>query len=164
MKTLFSSIAIFLCLGAAPAYSASDFQPSKPVKLIVPFPPGGGTDSFARILGDKLTELWHQQVVVENRGGAQGSIGTAHAAKAAPDGYTLLLAHQGVFTVNPHLYKDTGFDPFRDFIPVGRGTQQPFVLVANPSLPVKTLYLLCRSGNPNPSLFTYFFCPPYLPW
>lgn len=155
MKELLNSMVFLLCLGAAPAFCAPAFQPTKPVRFIVPFPPGGGTDGFARNLGNKLTEMWHQQVVVENRSGAQGSIGTAHAAKAAPDGYTLLLVHQGVFTVNPHIYKDTGFDPFKDFIPVGRTTQQPFVLVANPSLPVTSLKDLVALAKSKPGKLTY---------
>jgi len=125
------------------------------VKLVVPFPPGGGTDGFSRILGDKLTAMWGQQVIVENRSGAQGSVGTAHAAKAAPDGYTLLLAHQGVFTVNPHLYKDTGYDPFKDFVPVSRASQQPFVLVANAALPAKTLKELVALAKSKPGKLSF---------
>ena len=84
--------------------------PDKPVRFIVPFPPGGGTDALARILGAKLGELWGQQVIVDNRAGAQGNIGTAAGAKAAPDGYTITFAHQGALVINPHLYKDTGYD------------------------------------------------------
>jgi len=86
----------------------SAFNPTKPVKIVVPFPPGGGTDALSRILAEKLTQIWKQQVIVENRAGAQGNVGTAYGAKAPPDGYTLVLAHQGAFTVNPHIYKDTG--------------------------------------------------------
>jgi len=93
----------------------------------VPFTPGRGTDAVSRILAEKLAQIWKQQVIVENRAGAQGNVGTAYGAKAPPDGYTIVLAHQGAFTVNPHIYKETGFDPIKDFIPATRGTQQPFV-------------------------------------
>src|ERR1044071_5960724 len=104
-------MAVVLCL-VPPAFAQPAF-PDKPVRFIVPFPPGGGTDALARILAAKLGELWNQQVVVDNRAGAQGNIGTAAGAKAAPDGYTLTFAHQGALVINPHLYKDTGYDTLR---------------------------------------------------
>ncbi|MEO6986476.1 MAG: tripartite tricarboxylate transporter substrate binding protein [Paralcaligenes sp.] len=155
IKSIYSSLLI-LCMGILPSYTlAAAYQPTKSVTLIVPFPPGGGTDRFARILGLKLSDMWGQTVVVENRSGAQGSIGTAHVAKAAPDGYTLLVAHQGVFAVNPHLYKDTGFDPFKDFVPVARATQQPFVLVVNDTLPVKTLKELVTLAKSEPGQINF---------
>ena len=124
------------------------FTPTGPVKIVVMFPPGGGTDAVARIVGEKLSERWKQPVVVENKAGAQGNIGTAFGAKAPPDGYTLVFAHQGVFTVNPHLYKDMGVNPVRDLVPVARLTQQPYVLVAHPSVSannLKELEALARS-------------------
>ena len=80
------------------------------MRFIVPFPTGGATDSLARLLGAELTRLWGQQVYVENRSGAQGNVGTAQAAKLPADGYTIFIAHQGVLTINPHLYASTGFD------------------------------------------------------
>src|SRR6185436_7542686 len=95
--------------GAQPAY------PAKTVRFIVPFAPGGGTDAFARTLSAKLVPVWGQQIVVENRAGAQGNIGTAAGAKAAPDGYTLTLGYVGTLAINPHLYKDAGFDPLKEF-------------------------------------------------
>src|SRR6187549_1877221 len=110
-------LAAFLIALALPAFAQERF-PDKPVRFIVPFPPGGGTDSLARILGVKLSEAWGQQVIIENRGGAQGNIGTAAGAKAAPDGYTITLAHQGALVINPHLYKDPGYDTLRDFAAV----------------------------------------------
>jgi len=147
---------LVMCLGvSAPAWADSAFNPTKPVKIVVPFPPGGGTDAVSRILAEKLTQLWKQQVIVENRAGAQGNIGTAYAAKAPPDGYTIVLAHQGAFTVNPHIYKDTGFDPIKDFIPITRGTQQPFVLVANPNLNVKNLKEFIALAKTQPGKLSY---------
>ncbi|MEY4645126.1 MAG: hypothetical protein RLZZ596_1957 [Pseudomonadota bacterium] len=150
-------LALALCAGLLPLYSAaqSAFVPSRNVTLVVPFPPGGGTDALGRILAERLTQTWKQQVIVENRGGAQGNIGTAFAAKAAPDGHTLVLAHQGVFTVNPHIYKDAPFDPLRDFKPVGRGTQQPFVLVAHPSLEANSVKELVALAKNKPGKLSY---------
>src|SRR5690349_9257796 len=134
-----SRIAIIVVLavfsGAVPAQNF----PDRPVRFIVPFPPGGGTDGFARVLGAKLSELWRQQVIVDNRGGAQGNIGTALGAKAPADGYTLTLGHQGALTINPHLYPNVGYDALRDFAPVTRATEMAFILVVHPSLPVRTM-------------------------
>lgn len=113
--------------------------PVKPVRFIVPFPPGGGTDSFARILSAELTKMWGQQVIVDNRAGAQGNIGTTLGVKAPPDGYTLIFAHQGVLTINPHIYAKIGFDPLKDLVPVAKTSEQPFVVVVNPSVPARTL-------------------------
>ena len=154
MKKLVALLA--LCIGAvSPAWADSAFTPTKPVKIVVPFPPGGGTDAFSRILGEKLGQMWKQQVIVENRGGAQGNVGTAYGARAPADGYTLVLAHQGAFTVNPYTYKDVGFDPIKDFIPVSRGTQQPFVLVANPGMNVKNLKEFIEYAKKNPGKLSY---------
>lgn len=133
----------------------SAFKPTGPVKIVVMFPPGGGTDAVSRIVGERLTELWQQQVIIENKAGAQGNIGSAYASKAAPDGQTLMIAHQGVMTVNPHLYKDMGFDVTKDIVPVGRLTQQPFVLVAHPSLPATTLKELEALAKSQPGKLSY---------
>lgn len=140
-----------LALSGAPAAA----YPDKPVRFIVPFPPGGGTDAFARILGTELTKMWGQQVIVDNRAGAQGNIGTALGAKAPPDGYTLVLAHQGVFTVNPHIYTKIGFDPIRDLVPVSRTTEQPFVVVVNPGVPARTLKELAELASKQPGKLTF---------
>jgi len=155
MKLLTAFLVAVASLVSAGAHAQSAFNPTKPVRIVVPFPPGGGTDAFSRIVGEKLSELWGQRVVVENRGGAQGSIGTAYGAKSAPDGYTLVLAHQGVFTVNPYIYKDVGFDPIKDFIPVSRGTQQPFVLVAHPSVQAKNVKELVELVKKQPGKMSY---------
>lgn len=129
--------------------------PDRSVRLIVPFPPGGGTDGFGRILGAKLTEIWGQQVIIDNRGGAQGNIGTALGARAAPDGYTLTLAHQGALTINPHLYSAPGYDTLRDFAGVSRGTDMAFILVVHPSLPVKSMKELAALAKQNPGKLTF---------
>jgi tripartite-type tricarboxylate transporter receptor subunit TctC len=129
--------------------------PDKPVRLIVPFPPGGGTDSLGRILAAKLGELWGQQVIVENRAGAQGNIGTAAGAKAAPDGYTLTFAHQGALVINPHIYKDTGYDTLKDFAAVGLATQMAFIAVAHPSVPATDLRELAQYAKKNPGKLSF---------
>src|SRR5687767_3863148 len=151
------SLKIFMIalLLASPLAFAADTYPERTVRLIVPFPPGGGTDGFGRILGAKLTELWGQQVIIDNRGGAQGNIGTALGAKAPPDGYTITLAHQGALTINPHLYANPGYDTLRDFAPVSRGTEMAFILVVHPSLPVKTMKDLAQLAKQNPGKLTF---------
>jgi tripartite-type tricarboxylate transporter receptor subunit TctC len=137
------------------ASSAADTYPTRPIRFIVPFPPGGGTDAFARIVGIKLAESWGQQVIVDNRPGAQGNIGTAVAAKATPDGYTILLAQQGALTINPHLYANPGFNTLRDFAAVARGTETAMVLVSHPSVPAKTMKELAAYAKQNPGKLTF---------
>jgi len=129
--------------------------PAKPMRFIVPFAPGGGTDAFARNVGAKLTQVWGQQVVVENRAGAQGNIGTAMGAKAAPDGYALTLAYVGTLAINPHLYKDPGFDSLKDFAAVTRGTLEAWVLVVHPSLPVRSVRELASLARQRPGQLTF---------
>ena len=134
---------------------AAESYPSRAVRLIVPFPPGGGTDGLARVLGAKLSEFWGQQVLVDNRGGAQGNIGTALGARAAPDGYTITLGHQGALTINPHLYTTPGYDALRDFAPVTKATEMAFILVVHPSLPAKTMKELETLAKRNPGKLTF---------
>ncbi|MCD6040913.1 MAG: LacI family transcriptional regulator [Burkholderiales bacterium] len=151
MKLLLACLALLLPLGAA----AQESFPQKPVRLIVPFPPGGGTDLLGRILAAKLGELWGQQVIVDNRAGAQGNVGTAAGAKAAPDGYTLTFAHQGALVINPHLYKDPGYDTLKDFAPVARATEMAFIAVAHPSVPAADLRELAQYAKRNPGKLTF---------
>jgi tripartite-type tricarboxylate transporter receptor subunit TctC len=149
-------LAVLIFALALPALGmAQDRYPEKPVRFIVPFPPGGGTDALARILGAKLGEMWGQQVIVENRAGAQGNIGTAAGAKAAPDGYTITFAHQGALVINPHMYRDTGYDTLKDFAPVARTTEMAFVAVAHPSVPASNLRELAQHAKQNPGKLTF---------
>ena len=133
---------------------AADF-PEKPVRFVVPFPPGGGTDALARILGGKLAEYFGQQVIVDNRGGAQGGVGTAQGAKMAPDGYTIILGHSGALVINPHMYSNPGYDTLKDFTPISLGTEMPYILVVHPSMPVKTMKDLSALAKRNPGSLTF---------
>jgi len=143
------TLAAVWALAAVPGTAlAADF-PVKPVRLVVPFAPGGSSDSVARMIGGKLTEAWGQQVVVENRPGASSNIGAGHVAKAAPDGYTLLLANANL-TVNPALFKSLPFDPLKDFSAVARIANQTVVLMVHPSVPAKTVKDLVALGKARP--------------
>jgi tripartite-type tricarboxylate transporter receptor subunit TctC len=113
--------------------------PSKPIRLVVPFVPGGVTDSSGRLIADALGKRLGQQVVVDNKPGASGNIGTAQVVQAAPDGYTLLLAFDGTMVINPHVFAKVPFDTLKDFAPVGKIGNATLILVANTALPVKTL-------------------------
>ena len=139
-------IALAAALTAASAFAQG--YPTKPVRVVVTFPPGGTPDIYGRIMSVELSKLWGQSVVVENRTGAGGTIGTDYAAKSAPDGYTLLFAADASVTIAPHLYAKLPYDPVRDFAPVVNVTAGPFVLMANPAFPpnnVKELIALVRS-------------------
>jgi len=146
----FALFALGLSAGAALAQP----YPAKPVRLVVPFVAGGPTDIEARQIGQKLGEALGQQVVIDNRGGANGNIGMEIAAKSPPDGYTLVIASVGTLTVNPHLYK-LPFDVLRDFAPITQTTQSPALLVVHPSLPVKTVKELLALARAQPGKLTF---------
>jgi tripartite-type tricarboxylate transporter receptor subunit TctC len=129
---------------------AQDKYPARPVTVIVPQAPGGANDSIARILTQKLTEQFGQSFVVENRPGAGGNIGTALAAKAKPDGYTLLLTVNSAHVINPSLYRSTGFDPVKDFEPITPVATAGYVLVANNAFPPKTVSELIAAAKAEP--------------
>jgi len=129
--------------------------PSRPVRLIVSFPPGGGADLTARVVAQKMGEALKQPVVVENRPGANGSVGAAAVAGAAPDGYTMLLTDRGALGVNPSLYQKLAYDPTKDFEYVGIVTVASYVLVVDPRLPVKSLGELVKFANANPGKINY---------
>src|SRR5580704_1452175 len=123
--------------GAIPA-TAQDY-PTRPITLIVPYTPGGGNDAMARVVADQMSVVLRQQIVIENRGGAGGSIATRQVARAAPDGYTLGLGGTGTLAIDPTLYPNVGYDPRKDFAPVGLIATSALVVLVNPSLPAKTL-------------------------
>src|SRR5918996_746664 len=137
------------------AASAQGAWPQKPVKFIVPFPPGGATDISARLLGEKLTQIWGQSVVIENRGGAGGGVGAAEAARAAPDGYTLFFPSGSVVTANQHIYAKMAYDPEKDFVPVTKVVSGPQVLTVPASSPFKTVKDLIDHARANPGKLTF---------
>jgi len=133
-------IALWLAAFAVfPQTSRADDYPSRPITLIVPFPPGGSTTVMARNVADKMSAALGQSIVVENRGGAGGTLGTRFAAKAPADGYTILLSYTGTFSIAPSAYGDPGYDPRKDFAPIGMIGAAPNLLVVNPSVPVHTV-------------------------
>jgi tripartite-type tricarboxylate transporter receptor subunit TctC len=129
--------------------------PMRPVRIIEAFPPGGGTDFAARIIAQKLTDVLGQQVIVENRTGAAGSIGTEAAARATPDGHTLLLANNATLAINPSLYRKLPYDPTRDFAPVTLVASYGYIVVVRPALPVKTLADLAAYAKLNPGKLNF---------
>ncbi|HJT62441.1 MAG TPA: tripartite tricarboxylate transporter substrate-binding protein [Burkholderiales bacterium] len=129
--------------------------PQKPVRFIVPFPPGGATDISARLLGERLSEIWGQQVVIENRGGAGGGVGAAEAARAAPDGYTLFFPSGSVMTANQHIYAKMNYDPEKDFVPVTNVVSGPQVLTVPASSPFKSVKELIDHARANPGKLTF---------
>ena len=147
-------VAIFPVLVAVPALAAEDY-PSRPIRWIVPAPPGGGTDAVGRIVGAKLGEMWKQQVVIDNRGGAQGGVGTALGAKAAPDGYTITFAYTGPVAVNPHLYSSPGYDMLHDFAGISRLTEQPMIMTAHPTMPFNNFKELATYAKQHPGKLSF---------
>ena len=130
-----------LALGglAAPSAFAQSGYPNKPIRLVIPFAPGGVTDVAGRTVAEFMSKRLGQQVVADNRPGASGNIGSQQVAAAEPDGYTLLVVLDGTFVINPHLYEKVGFDPVRDFAPVGKIGDSTIILVANPGVKARTL-------------------------
>ena len=133
------AIAVVAILGAVPGHAQTQDYPSKNITLVVPFPPGGGNDAMARIMADRLSAGLGKTVIVENRGGGGGIIGTRSAAKAAPDGYTLMLGHTGSIGINPTLYANSGIDPRKDFTALGLIATMPLVLLTHPSVKANTI-------------------------
>jgi tripartite-type tricarboxylate transporter receptor subunit TctC len=146
---------ILAALALASVAAAADVYPTKPVRLIVPFPPGGPADVLARTVGDRIGAALGQAVVVDNRPGAGGNIGMELAAKAPPDGHTLVLAPAGNLTVNPSLYRNVPYDVARDFAPVTVIAAVPNVLVVNPQVPAKDLGELIAYAKANPGKLNY---------
>src|SRR5580704_3485050 len=144
MRAFPTTLAGLLVAGWCAAASAGEY-PSRQITLIVPYPPAGGVDSIARIVAEKLSVALSQQVVVDNRGGAGGNIGTRAVAKAPPDGYTLLLGHTGTISINPSLYANVGYDPRTDFAPIGL-----IALLVHPSLPVRSVAELIALARREP--------------
>ena len=145
-----------LCVFAAFAGQAlAQSYPNRPIRLVVPFPPGGPTDILGRAIGAKLGELLGQPVIIDNRGGAGGGIGADNVAKSAPDGYSLLLGTTGTHTINPNLYSKLPYDPIKDFVPISLVVKYLNILVVNPNVPVTTVAELIALAKQKPGQITF---------
>lgn len=152
MKLLKSFVAVAALGIAAGAIAAEPAYPTRPVRMIVPFAPGGPTDVIARVIAQKLTEAWGHQVVVDNRAGAGGNIGMGLAANALPDGYTILVVSSS-FVVNPSLYARIPYDPYKSFIPVTNAAASPNVFTVHPSVAAKSMQELIALAKNNPKKY-----------
>lgn len=146
-----AAVAVLLCAGAA----ASQGFPSKPIRIVVPFSPGGATDLIARVVGQKITESTGQSVLVDNRPGASGMIGADLVAKAAPDGYTILMASTGEVAINPSLYATMSYDPDKDLVPVTLAGITPLILVVNPSSPYHSVKDVVTDAKSRPGTLSF---------
>ncbi len=157
MQTNSTRRAVVLAALAAVAGLAHSQEawPSRPVTIVVPFAPGGGTDIGTRIVAQKLSQLWGQPVVVDNRGGAGGNLGLDIVARARPDGYTLLTGNVGTQSINPTLYKKLAYNPDTSFVPIGLFAELPFVLAATNSLPANNVRDLVALAKASPEKFSY---------
>ena len=152
-----SGLAAFLAAATVALCGIAHAQsyPSKPVRMIVPFPAGGATDIVGRLIAQKLTESWGQQVIVDNRGGAGGTIGSDSAAKAAPDGYTMLVGTSSTHAVAPSLYSRLAYDPVRDFAPVTLIANATILLAIHPSLPARSVRDLIAIAKKEPDALSF---------
>lgn len=146
-------LGVALIVGAGPALAQT--YPAKPIRIVVPYPPGGTSDILARALGQKLTEAWSQPVVVENKPGANGNVGAEIVAKSPPDGYTLLLADIGALAISPSLYPTLPFDPAKDFAPVTMVAYSPHILVVNPGVAAATVKELIALAAAKPGKLNF---------
>jgi len=157
--TLLRALAAIACIaaleGAAPAAAQAPAYPTKPIRLVVPFPPAGATDILARAVAQKLTEVWGQSVVVDNRPGAGGNIGSELVARAAPDGYTLEMGTVGTHAINSSLYAKMPYDHVKDFAPVILVAAVPNVLVVNPAVPANSVRELIAYAKANPGKLNF---------
>ncbi len=152
---LLAGLCVALCtFGTFVPDATAQPYPTKPVRFVVPFAPGGGTDIVARVIGQKLTEGWGQAVVIDNRPGAGSTVGTALAAKSPADGYTLLMSSISL-AFDTTIYKDLPYDPLRDLAPVARVASQPNLLVVHPALPIKSVNELLAQARAKPGAINY---------
>lgn len=155
MRTDYAVIAVLALLGLSCGQACAQNYPAKPVRVVVPFPAGGGADIFARLIGRKLGENLGQSFVVDNRAGASGIIGCEAVARSAPDGYTLLMGTTGTHTTNPAVFSKLPYDPIKDFAPISLVAEAPFVLLVHPSLPVKNVKELIQLAKSRPGELIY---------
>ena len=153
--TRYSAVMCLSLWGAAAAWAQATAWPTKPVTIIVPFAAGGGTDIGTRIVAQRLSQLWGQSVLVDNRGGAGGNVGLEVVSRAKPDGYTLLTGNVGTQSINPTLYRKLNYNPDTSFVPIGLFAELPFVLATTASLPAKNVKELVELAKANPNQLTY---------
>jgi tripartite-type tricarboxylate transporter receptor subunit TctC len=150
-KALLAALCVAWALyGGGAAYAQVSDYPNRPIKVVIPFPPGGPTDGMARIISERLNAVLGQPIVVENRGGAGGGVGGKFVAEADPDGYTLLMTPGGALTTGPALHKDIGYDPEKAFAPVSQLSETPLIVSVNPALPIKSLADVITYAKANP--------------
>ena len=154
-RFLLAAVAAALVLAGALAQAFAQTYPARPITLIVPFPPGGSTTVVARIIGEKMSETIGQPVVIDNRGGAGGTVGTRSAAKSAPDGYTILLSYTATMAIGPNLQAAAGYDPRKDFAPIGRIGSTPMVIVVHPDVKATSVADLIKVVKSDPNPFQY---------
>src|SRR2546426_10368675 len=151
-RAVMASLAALFCI-QAPAYSQA--YPSRTVRIVIPFPPGGTSDILARTLAQKLTDEWGQQVIAENRPGAAGNVATEHVAKSKPDGYTLLINTVGTHAINPAIYPNLPFDPVKDFTLITNLVNLPSLLIVHPSVQASSAQELIALAKKRPGGLTY---------
>lgn len=147
--------ALLACAMLLPGAALSQSYPARPIRIIIPFPPGNTVDIMARLIGPKITERLHQNVIVDNRAGASGQLGLELGARAAPDGYTLVGGQGGNLVVAPHTYKKLPYDPLKDFAPIALSTTNYLGLVVNPSVPFRTVKDLVAYARANPGKLAF---------
>jgi tripartite-type tricarboxylate transporter receptor subunit TctC len=145
-----AAAAVMILLTAASGPAPAQTFPSRTPRIIVPFPPGQAADIFARLMADRLTQSWGQTVIVENRAGGAGMIGAEAAARSKPDGYTILMGSAGPISINPHVFSKLPYDVQKDFVPLAQVVSLPLVIVAHPSLPVKSVKELIALAKARP--------------
>jgi tripartite-type tricarboxylate transporter receptor subunit TctC len=148
-------LVLLLLAVALPQQAFPQNYPSKPIRIVVPFPPGGGTDVGTRVIAQKLQESLGQSVVVENKGGAAGILGTEYTAKAAPDGYTIMMGNIGTHAINVSLYKALSYDPVKDFAPISQVAGLPMLLLVHPSVKANSVAELIALAKANPGTLNY---------
>jgi len=154
LERLRSALVVAVIVSVAPYAAAAQSYPQRPITLVVPYPAGGGNDVLARLVADKMSHALGQQIVVENRGGAGGTIATRQVAKSAPDGYTLLIATSSL-AINPSLYPNVGYDPRKDFAPIGLLASSSNVVLVHPSVPASSVTELIALAKQNPGKLNF---------
>ena len=155
MPRLAALFAGLVALTVSAVTEAADSYPSKPLRMVITFPAGGPSDVVVRLVTQRMTEEWGHPVIIDNRGGAGGIVGTEVVAHAPPDGYTFLVGTAGGMTINPALHAKLSYDPFRDFAPVGMLVMNPQILIAHPSVPAKTVRELVQYAKERPGQLNF---------